>query len=249
MNRPDRTWMHVAQTGSTNDDMKRMLRSPDAPPCPVLVAGRQTGGRGRVGRSFYSPDGGLYFSAAYPLPADVPDPAPLTLLAGLAVCMELEADCGDDGFSIKWPNDLFLNGKKLGGILTELVSCPGGLCAVVGVGLNLSLDARQVPAALADTLTSLSIENKRIPPKEPLARAIIQRLDRFVYYENALYGNAAPFIARINARSFLAGKTVFADNAGTTVRGTVSGVSSDGALIVDTVDGPREIRYGEVKII
>ena len=240
--------MHVAQTGSTNDDMKRMLRSPDAPPCPVLVAGRQTGGRGRVGRSFYSPDGGLYFSAAYPLPADAKDPALLTLLAGLAACKELETACGD-GFSIKWPNDLYLNGRKLGGILTELVSLPFGLCAVVGVGLNLTLAAENVPADLADKLTSLAIENKRVPEKKALARAITARLDRAVYRRGALGGNIAPYIAQINARSFLTGKTIFAENAGTTVRGTVSGVSPSGALIVDTVDGPREIRYGEVKII
>ena len=113
---------------------------PDDGRIPVLVADRQTAGRGRRGRSWLSwPGAGLTFSVLWRFEPGAPVPAGLSLVAGLAVARTLES-LGVEGVQLKWPNDVLIHGRKLAGILVELMPGRGRTpAAVIGVGLNLRL--------------------------------------------------------------------------------------------------------------
>jgi len=145
--------INITETGSTNTDLCRMARE-GAAHKTVLIAERQTGGKGRRGRSFLSPEGGLYMSLLLrKLPYDG-DAAIITSVAAVAFRRALQQFSGDK-IGIKWVNDLLINGKKLAGILTEGVveqNCIRGV--VVGVGVNLS----RVPAEVADIACALESE-------------------------------------------------------------------------------------------
>ncbi len=139
-------WRVVAEdvVVSTNDEAARLRdASPDAR--VVVVADRQTAGRGRGGSAFSSPAGGLYASALVAVPADAL-PGPVVGAAGVAMAEAIEGVAGST-VTLKWPNDLWIEGKKAGGILVEAGPATGSALAsvVIGVGVNV----RRVPAGLA----------------------------------------------------------------------------------------------------
>lgn len=132
----------LAECDSSNSVMLARAAQ-GAPSGSVLVTDTQTAGRGRRGRSWLSsPDCSLTFSVLWRLPANAPT-AGLSLAVGLSVSQALEA-LGIQGLSLKWPNDIWLRRKKLGGVLIEVAFDANGLGLVIGIGLNL----RQDPAWL-----------------------------------------------------------------------------------------------------
>ena len=235
-----RNYITLAATVSTNADLKARLAAANGPVFDVIRAVTQTGGRGRLGRSFFSPPGGLYFSAALPLTGRETNVPCLTLIAGLCVCRALEDLCGAV-LRVKWPNDVYLNGKKLCGILCELVTGPTP-AAVVGVGVNLSAETEEIPPALRGKMTSLLAEGVFAPAPEDLMKAIVARLDRAVCEDRVLSdaSAAAAYMAQINDRSFLTGKTVCFTAEGKTLSGTFLRVSADGAAQLRLPDGGVE---------
>ncbi|MBI4743055.1 MAG: biotin--[acetyl-CoA-carboxylase] ligase [Betaproteobacteria bacterium] len=163
----------LAECGSTSSLlMERATRG--APSGSVLVADRQTAGRGRRGRHWLSsPESGLTFSVLWRFDGDLGRLAGLSLVVGIAVRRAL-AGCGVPGIKLKWPNDLLLDDGKLGGILVELQSERNSMLAVIGIGLNLELpatDAERLPfgqpvAALAQAIFPL-------PDRHDLLAAIL----------------------------------------------------------------------------
>ncbi len=147
-----------AETVSTNDDALS-LRA--APPGTLVVAERQSRGRGRLGREWLSPPGvGLYCSIILRpqlAPADLPK---LTLAAGLAASRAVEAVTGLRPL-LKWPNDLWLDQKKIGGILAETRFEQGGAVVVMGIGLNVNTAPASFPPDLLEKATSLRIHSGR----------------------------------------------------------------------------------------
>ena len=229
---------------STNTELKEAVRLSSGPVWDVICADTQTGGRGRRGSAFFSPAGGAYFSAAYPLENEAGNVPFLTLLAGLAVAETLDA-CGALTL-IKWPNDLYLHEKKLCGILTELVSLPAGNTAVVGVGVNLRLQKEDLPPQLRETVTSLQMENVPLPHRDTLVKEIVARLDAFVYEENALQ-NTAVYAERVNKRAYLTDKRVKTVSEGVRYSGTVKGISPDGSLeLIENTGKIRRVYSGTV---
>ena len=225
----ERTYIFKQCSVSTNTELKEAVRLASGQVWDVVCADSQTGGRGRRGNAFFSPAGGLYFSAAYPLGDRAGNVPFLTLLAGLAAAETLDRYGAET--LIKWPNDLYLHNKKLCGILTELVSFPAGSTAVVGVGLNLSLKKEDLPPQLRETVTSLLMENVPLPDRDTLIREIVSRLDTFVYEENALLGTSV-YADRINKRAYLTDKRVKTVSDGAHYWGTVKGVAPDGSLVI-----------------
>lgn len=185
--RPDGLWRRVqvvTETGSTNADLVEAARA-GAPEGRVLVAESQTAGRGRLGRSWTAPPrSGLMFSVL--LRPDVPAQTLgwLPLLTGLSVATALRrmtgrATRGDFGQAVgaraldvrlKWPNDLLVGERKLAGILAERA----GDAVVVGVGVNVSLRADELPVP---TATSLACENAAFQDREALLRAMLRELE------------------------------------------------------------------------
>ena len=240
-----REFIYRAEVGSTNSEIKAMARASDAPVTAVLRAGAQSGGRGRQNKAFYSPAGGVYFSAAFPLSGDETHISFLTLLSGLAVCRALESMCPAP-YRIKWPNDIYLNGKKICGILTELVSVGPRLTAVVGIGVNTKLAPGDIPPALSSVMTSLQAERLRAPDPDALVKTAVSLLDHYVYDLRALSADTTAFTKEINARAYLTGRTVAVDTGSETVSGTVTGISPAGLLRLDTPQGEKEILSGTV---
>jgi len=138
----------VGETGSTNTDLLDRLRVGPVAAC-LLVAERQTGGRGRLGRSWRTERGAsLTFSLALPIARA--DWSGLSLAIGVAVADALEPSHGTPRIGLKWPNDLWLldapgSGRKLGGILIETAPLAASRVAVIGIGLNIA--GRQVDSA------------------------------------------------------------------------------------------------------
>ena len=240
-----REYIFLDTTDSTSTQLKNEMRTARAPLYKVLCAQRQTAGRGRTGRSFFSPSGGIYFSATFPFEKKEPNLSFFTLLAGLYVCRTLEKTAP---LSIKWPNDVMLNGKKVCGILTETVWQKETPAVVLGVGVNASLPAKDVPPALRAVMTSFSAEGYAPPPAEETVKEIVSALDREIYGNGALSGDFSPYLKEIEARGYLTGKRVsrvLFD--GTAVSGVALGISSAGGLLVQTdAGGIEEVTWGEV---
>lgn len=241
-----REYTFVEKTESTNNDMKKSVYGSSFPVFSVLSADSQQGGRGRLGRQFFSPRGGLYFSFTLPLTGREENIPFITLLSGLAVSEALKELTGV-GTQIKWPNDIYLNGKKLGGILCELVTAKNKLTAVVGIGINLSITAEEIPAELSDKMTSLCIEGITLPDKKRLAEAVVQKTDSYVYSDLQLYEVSDEILTKLRSLSFSIGKKVKYMLENEVCEGIVTDITKTGAAEILFSDGSKkEIFCGEI---
>ena len=208
-------WRRV---GSTNDRLTELARA-GAPPWTVVVADEQTRGRGRGGSRWISPpDAGLWMSVLLPL--DDRDPT-LPLRVGLASAEAVEVVAPEvPPVGIKWPNDLMVKGRKLGGVLCERV----GERAIVGIGINIS------ESPDVETSTWLEMEADRSLYRKDLAGAILRRL------QGVLPGDVSfsELLPRLAERDVLRGRVVASEVAG---RGRAAGIDARGALVVVRSDG------------
>lgn len=158
---------YYREVGSTNDVAKGLAIG-GCPEGTVVVAESQTAGRGRLGRTWESPKGGLYFSLVLrpALPLSV---APrITLLAGVAVCKAIRSVARVEG-AIKWPNDVLIHGKKIAGILTETEAKEGRIRhAIVGVGINVNTDPSAFPPGLRESAGSIFGETQQTVSSEAI---------------------------------------------------------------------------------
>jgi BirA family biotin operon repressor/biotin-[acetyl-CoA-carboxylase] ligase len=241
-------WVVLEEVGSTNDEARRLAEE-GAPGGTVVVARRQSAGRGRHGRSWHSPAGtGLYLSYLHRSRLEAARLPGLTLDAA-AVVADL---CRAEGLApeVKWPNDVLIRGKKIGGILCELVGgspSPAvvptlGAAVVIGVGLNLN--DRMFPEELVDRATSLRLETGREADVEAWARVVATALgDAAAGFE----ARGLPDLARYLPYFRMVGKEVAVTQAGPPVLGIVVGVAEDGGLEVRRRSGEVvRVRSGEV---
>ena len=221
------------KTGSTNDDLKAAARE-GAADYTVRIAQRQIGGRGREGRRFFS-EGGLYLSVLLPWRDDS---APfVTQIAAIAVARALECAANVTP-TIKWVNDLYLNGKKICGILTESVVVKETRRLIVGIGVNAGTTETKFPAELQSIAGSVFCD------KNALAAAILNALfDLFDHF----------FVETVReeyrVRCFPIGTplTVIKENAER--EATARGLDDALGLIVEYEDGTREtLISGEVSV-
>ena len=146
--------VETSSTGSTNADVAAVARA-GAPEGTVHVTSHQTAGRGRLDREWVAPPGSGLAASVLLRPVEVPLDrwGWIPLLVGVALA-DAVAELGVQP-ALKWPNDIEVDGKKLAGILVEAVTTPDGAAAVIGVGLNVSMTAAQLPIPAA---TSLALE-------------------------------------------------------------------------------------------
>lgn len=239
----------VAEVDSTNSELMRCAR--DDPPQTqtprLLVAQRQTGGRGRLGRQWHGQCGQLAFSLGVYLTPPAWDG--LSLAVGCAVAESL-SETPDHRVLLKWPNDLWLDGCKLGGILVETagvgeaVGTKGGRYAVIGIGINIVRPVspdnaadrfRTPPVGLNELLPGVDAHAALLLLAEPLAAAVAAF---------ALAG-FAPFQARFNARDALRDRAVVLSDG---TQGTAHGVSDSGALLVHTARGMQSVTSAEISV-
>ena len=232
---------------STNDLLKAMAED-GAAEGTVLLAGEQTRGKGRLGRSFTSAAGkGVYLSAL--LRPDLPPDAllPLTGFTAEAMARAVRRVTGAEA-RIKWVNDLILNGKKLCGILTESAFAEGRVSyVVVGVGLNVNYDRGDFPEELRDLAGSLQTELGESFPLPPLAAAMIEELDAL--YAALLSGATGPYLSAYRQHCLTLGRDVLLLKNGVAAPAQALDVDEALGLLVRYPDGREElVRSGEASV-
>ncbi|MDI6710653.1 MAG: biotin--[acetyl-CoA-carboxylase] ligase [Thermoanaerobacterales bacterium] len=229
-----RSYDYLAEVDSTNNRAKDLARA-GAPEGTVVLAERQTGGRGRLGRSWHSPHGGLWFSVIL-RPALSPARAPeATFVAAVSVVDALRA-YPNLKVGIKWPNDLIAGGRKLGGILTELAAEAERLeWLVVGIGLNVNIELEAFPPALREAAASVSASAGRPVDRARLLAAILGSMER--WYRAWLAQGFGPVIAAWRERQECLGRRVRIVTGGKEWYGRALAVDDEGALLVERAPG------------
>ena len=221
------------ETVSTNDDLKAAARA-GAADYTVLIAKRQTGGRGREGRSFYS-EGGLYLSVLLPWRGES---APfVTHLTAVAVARAIEREAGVTP-TVKWVNDLFVMGKKVCGILTESVLVGETRRLIVGIGVNVNTPTETFPKEIKNIAGSVTCDTSS------LAAATLNELF-------SLFDDFSVERVRESYRAlcFPIGTELTVLKGDRSYDATAQGLSDDLGLIVAYPDGSREtLISGEVRV-
>jgi BirA family biotin operon repressor/biotin-[acetyl-CoA-carboxylase] ligase len=246
----------VTETGSTNADVRELLRArrpgDAAAAAPVvLVADHQTAGRGRLDRNWQAPPGASVLMSIG-LPVDQLAPARRSLLtSALALAAtDAGAQLGVSDLGIKWPNDLVVSRHdqpplKVGGILAELVTSDAGDAVVLGIGLNANWP--ELPWDLADTATAFNQLLGHDVDREDLVVALLRSLD--ATWLPALDGPSAPdtLLSAYRERSATIGRRVRVELPTSTLLGTASSVTDEGALVVTDDDGAQHtVTVGDV---
>ena len=234
------------ELGSTNDTALAAGRQADLQTPFLVLAERQTAGRGRGANRWWSADGALTFSLIIDLqgPQFPADRLPLvSLAAGLAIRNALAATAPDRDFVLKWPNDVHLEDRKLSGILVETAPSASGRIAI-GVGINVNNSFASAPVELQATATSLAdATGLRFDRTAVLMSAInemqsrVQRLGRDV----------SLIVDEWRGHCLLDGRAIQLHVGTRTVAGCCRGIDDDGALLVETAQGTQRFMAGVVE--
>ena len=240
--------LHYPTIDSTNLQARRLAEA-GAPHGACLAAEHQSAGRGRLDRRWTAPPGACLLFSLLLRPTALPlaEVFALTNLAALAICQALEELCALAP-AIKWPDDVFLEGRKLAGILTEFTARAERLdYVVVGVGLNVNLDRAQL-AALPAPAHSLLAASGRTWDRALVLAAILQRAD--VLYAQLMAGGRDAQTLEYNRRSWLTGRRVTVQDGDEVLEGLALGVDPDGALRLEQSPGRvTAVRHGDVSLL
>lgn len=232
---------------STNTCAKQLARS-GAPEGTVVMADYQTGGRGRLGRSFSSPAGmGIYLSIVFRPNCKPEELMHLTCAAGLYTCLAVETAAPDPlPVGIKWANDLVIGRRKLGGILTEISVDPASGkvdWAVIGIGINCCQQPEDFPAEIRDIACSLGMEPA---DRSKLAAELIRRLYDL---RQEMFSEKEAIMERFTHRCITIGQRISILRGETVQHGKALSVDADGALHVLLDAGVETVvNSGEVSI-
>ncbi len=234
----------VNQTESTNV-LARVMVEGGLGEGLVIVADLQTKGRGRHDRTWHSPLGGLYFSIVLK-PRIADETAPLLgFLTACAIATEIREVLGLE-VSLKWPNDILVGDRKLGGILSETISTNGSLLAVIGVGINQNVKREDLPAELQDNATTILSEIGRETLRENLISAIISGIDsRLGRVESD--SSFSSILDEWTGHSSTIGRSVRVRDGSEIIEGLAIGIGPDGSLEVEGSDGElKRILIGDI---
>ena len=230
-------------TLSSTNDRARALALSGAPEWTVVAAQTQTAGRGRQGRSFFSPSGtGVYMSLLL-RPESLLQPERITVAAALAAAEAVEAVSGRQT-QIKWVNDVFLSGRKVAGILTEGGASPdGGVWAAVGIGVNLLAPEDGFPDGL-DAIAGAALPAGSEAPREALIAEILNRFD--AWYARS---DTETLHAAYCTRDMLRGREVYITHNGGEMPARAEGIGRDFGLLVRLPDGRAlSLTSGEARV-
>ncbi|RKX28559.1 MAG: biotin--[acetyl-CoA-carboxylase] ligase [Candidatus Zixiibacteriota bacterium] len=239
--------MAYNRVGSTND-LAAERANEGAVDGTVIIAEEQTKGRGRLGRSWHSsPASGAYISIIL-RPSFTPDKAPgVSLLTALVLVECLQSYCSK-GVQIKWPNDVYIEGKKVAGILTELSAEGAGIHhLVVGVGININNVLSDFPPEISGTATSVRIACGRVINRVGLVQRFLERFES--EYIAFCRDGLICCIDRLRRYSYLSGRQVKLSSGNRIIEGTAIDIDANGALIVERNGKTIAITCGEVTVI
>lgn len=246
---------HINTIDSTNEELKRrFLQGENAP--LLIWADEQTAGKGRNGRSFYSPQNtGIYFSFLYPCKDKemLGESVFVTTVAAVAVCSALREITGAD-VGIKWVNDVYVSGRKVCGILAEAVFRGEELGIVVGIGINLTTtDFPDEIAGIAAGVGSFDDAQLSVIKKRILESVGERLLEFFLSAENAVQNPNSSYrkmiIDEYREMSIVLGKEVsFHKQGDEEQKGIAKDILEDGSLVVACEDGEHILNSGEIHL-
>lgn len=246
---PWKTTVRVLDTVDSTNTLAKQLARQGAPSGTVLIANRQSAGRGRLGRTFLSPGGvGIYFSVILRPNCPPQDLMHLTCATGVAMCNAVERACGFRP-GIKWTNDLVVGTKKLGGVLTELSVDPATHLvdyAIVGIGIN----CRQKEADFDESIRNMACSVEMITGKEMDRSILAAEMVRKMYdlSQNLLTDKKA-IMQAYRQDCITLGRQISVVRGIKIRHGIARSIDEEGALVVDFDDGTTEaVNSGEVSI-
>jgi BirA family biotin operon repressor/biotin-[acetyl-CoA-carboxylase] ligase len=213
-------------TDSTNQRAKELKK-----PGVLIIAERQTAGRGRFGRTWISEPGGLYFSLTLPKSMPIEDVPKLTLTSGVAVAEAI-------GGRIKWTNDILIHGKKVCGILCELTGEIENPLIIVGIGINVNNPAPKE----FNAISLKDVYGKNLNRSEILGRVLTNFAK---YYKMLIEGRWNEIRERWKQLSDTLGKEIMVRVAGREIRGLALNIDEDGALILKCDERIERVFSGE----
>ena len=230
--------------GSTNT-YAMGLAEKGYPDGSVIISNCQTGGKGRLGRSWFSPpDKNLYMSIILK-PSIPPMDAPIITLMSAVACISAIKNFLPSA-SIKWPNDLMISEKKFGGILTEIKADMDSIFyAVVGIGINVNIEAEEMPDEIREYATSIKIETGKKQARNKIAIDILKEMDKWysIFSNNGKRLISEEWL-RLSSTIGRAVKAVIGENI---FQGTAQGIDENGMLILRLSDNSiKKISAGDV---
>jgi len=213
----------------------------------IVVAETQSKGRGRVGRQWSSPQGGVYFSIILRPDMNPSEALRLPLVAGVAVAKTIKRNTKLDP-RLKWPNDIMIDGKKIGGILTEMNAEMDRLdWVIIGIGLNVNMSQQSFPADVEGTATSLMEAVGKSVPRVKLLQDILAEFETL--YNELMKSGFETIRMKWKALSNTIGEKVVVTLPNGQIKGVAVDIDADGALMLEKDDGSLEkIIAGVVKL-
>lgn len=241
-------YLYYQEIDSTNNQA-RSLASTGYPEGTVVVADMQTAGRGRRGRSWYSPGSqGIYMSVILRPLLPLKEISRISLLTAVAVAETLEEELNLPA-RIKWPNDILINNKKVAGILSEAVTDMDGIeYIVVGIGLNISTRLQDFPSDFRTAATSAHLEDARPVSRVKVLQGLLARLER--HYFDLLAGSFEGTLLKGKSLSLIIGQELRLDTINGFLVGQALDIDENGFLLVRDQSGiVHTIFSGEVTIL
>jgi len=236
--------IHFFKEVDSTNDVARELADEDAEEGTLVIAESQRSGKGRRGKRWISPSGGVWMTIILRPDIEPPKAPQLTLVTGVAVAETLNQECGLD-VGIKWPNDILIGDKKVCGILTEVKADMGKVDYVlVGIGIDLNVDLNIFPPELRGGATSLKAELDREIMGAELVATFLKNFE--IYYGEFKQGKFRKILNRWRKLSKTIGNYVEVHKKGGPIYGEAVGINKDGKLILELDDGTlRKIISGE----
>ena len=237
---------YFSEVGSTNDEAKKRAVA-GCSEGALVITETQLGGRGRLARGWFSPVAkGIWFSVVLRPPFPPQEAPKCTLMAAVALNRAIR-DVTGISCGIKWPNDILCNGRKLVGILTEMSAEMDAINhIVIGMGINVNIDAAEIPPELREIATSISIETGKATSRIDLFARVLERLE-----ELYLVVKAEGFASVLEAwrqESITLGRLVNVVAPDKSFVGRAVDIDGDGALLVETEHGMERVLAGDVSI-
>ena len=223
-------------TDSTNTRAKEYVRQNDCE-CALFIANAQSAGRGRQGKSFYSPDStGLYMTYVYKTDMALTDTVYITTAASVAVLEAIKQVSGKSPL-IKWVNDIYLEGKKICGILCETVTdYKTGRVTHLIIGVGINLETTLFPKEIEDIAGSLGSVDK-----DKLSDLIVKNLEKYCI-------NGEPFLETYRQNSLVIGNDIVYIKNGVSHTAHATGIDDNGGLIINENGTVMTLSSGEISV-
>jgi len=241
-------YLYFREIDSTNNYARNAAQQ-GAPEGTVVVAETQTAGRGRRGRTWFSPAAqGIYMSIILRPVMPLPQLARIPLMAAVALAETLRAIPGLDA-RIKWPNDILIHNRKIAGILSEAVADMDGIdYVVVGFGLNIHNDLSEFPPDLRMPATSVQAEQNQPLSRVRLMQTLLYNLE--LRYKQLLAGDFNLILNKARDLSMVIGQDVRLETSAGSVIGRAIDLNQDGYLVVAGPDGSiQTVMSGEIEVV